>query len=155
MNTGHNRLQLALFVLLLSGWNSAAARDSEPFASEREAAVHFLRPFFPVMDCENMGVISKGEVDDHFFAVFYSVGRLRTFSISLEDLERSLLHSSKEQISFVFAMMDQDGDRAVSTQEFREFMYRAIDLADTGQNGEVTLTDLGMEQPRIIRAHQR
>lgn len=156
------RVLLAL-ALVLGCLSSAAAHDGlgnmpddgAGFGSDRAAAVYFLRPLFPIMDCEGMGVISEGEVEDHFFALFYSVGKRGAFHITRDDLVRSLDGSSEARITHVFDLMDGNGDGRVSTSEFREFMVKAIRLADVEQNGEVSLADLDMATPRIIRSRDR
>jgi len=154
---GCHRIRILLLAFLLAAPASLKAGDieGEGFASDRAAAVHFLRPLFPIMDCEGMGVVGKGEVDDHFFALFYSVGERGAFSISRNDLARAYADSNERQISHIFSMMDQGGNDAVSTNEFRSFLFEALALADIGQKGEVTLADLGLDPPRIIRAQDR
>lgn len=155
MNLIYKRYLGILLTFLALGCNSAVAGAGEIFASDREAAVHFLRPLFGIMDCEAIGVVSKAEVDDHFSELFYSFGARRSFSFVQDEFEQSLLNSSKAQATSIFNMIDQDGSGSVSTSEFRHFMYRVMDLVDRDQNGEVTLEDLGSEVPEIIRAEDR
>lgn len=150
-----NKYYLTLLPLLLGGCSSPQSGDSKPFASEHAAAVHFLKPIFPILDCDSVGVVGKGEVDEHFYEVFYAVDKNRSLSIRQEDLEHALFDSSKEEVSYIFTMMDKNLDKVVSTEEFQDFMYTIIDLADTGKNGEITLADLGLEAAKIIRAHER
>lgn len=155
MRPARRRPAPLLLALLLSGYSSAGVKDDTPFASDRDAAVHFVKPLFPLMDCETVGAVSKGEVDDHFFALFYTFARLRSFSFEKSDTQRAFSDSSEEKVSTLFGMMDQNGNGVVSTGEFRDFMYTAMDLIDVEQKGRVTLTDLGLDEPRLIRAKQR
>lgn len=150
-----NTLYLMLLTLLLIGCGSSKPGKNEPFADDRAAAVHILQPFFPILDCGDAGLISKGEVDDHFFQLFYFLDKRRSVSIRQEDLEHALFASSKEQVAYLFKMMDQNANGIVAPNEFRDFMYKAIDLADTENKGEITLADVGLEPPKIIRAKDR
>ena len=152
---GCPRAQTLLFALLLGAPAALLAGDTEGFANDREAAVHFLRPMFPIMDCEGVGVISKGEVDEHFFELFYALTERGSFSIARDEVERSIPNSNDAQLEHIFGMMDINGNGIVSTEEFRNFMFTALDLADSEQKGEVTLADVGLEAPRIIRAQDR
>ena len=145
----------SLLVLLLGATTPVAAVQEAAFGSDRAAAVYFLRPLFPIMDCEGMGVVTKGEVEEHFFALFYSVSERGAFHLSHADLARALPGSSALQVSYLFGMMDRDEDGMVTTAEFHHFMLRAIELADSGGKGEVTLADVGLAPPRIIRARDR
>jgi len=147
--------RILLLTLLLGASGTSLAEDSKGFANDRAAAVHFLRPMFSIMDCEGMGVIGKGEVDEHFFELFYALTERGSFSIAREEVERSIPDSNDAQIEHIFGMMDQSDNGVVSTKEFRSFMFTVLDLADAAKKGEVTLADVGLDAPRIIRAQDR
>src|SRR5690606_3536783 len=102
-----------------------------------------------------MCIVAKGEVDEHFYDMFYAINKSRSLSINKDELQGSLYGSNDAQVSYIFELMDSNLDSIVTTKEFRSFMFTAIDLVDTNKNGEITLADVGLEAPKIIRAHER
>lgn len=155
MNISSKTSRFALLTLLLVGCSATEVQESKAFPNDQAAAVHFMKSKFSIMDCSDMGIISKGEVDEHFYDLFYAINKSRSLSISRDELQGSLYDSNDAQVSYIFELMDSNLDRVVSTKEFRSFMFTAIDLLDTNKNGEVTLADVGLEAPKIIRAHER
>ncbi len=155
MTTRRNKYPLALLCLVMASCSSSKVQEQMAFADDRAAAIHFLQSNFTILDCSDRGIVSKGEVDDHFYDLFYSIDRNRSLHITYDELERAFSDSTDAQVSYLFRLMDGDLDSSVTTQEFRRFMFTAIDLADTNKNGEVTLADVNLEPPKIIRADQR
>jgi hypothetical protein len=124
---------------------------AKPFADERAAALHFIKPAFPILDCTDTGSIEQGEVDEHFFNLFFSLDADRSRSISLQEYIRAAYDSTPEKEGFIFDLIDTDGNGAVSTREYRQHLFTAIDLADENGDGEVTELEAGVA-PRQVAA---
>jgi hypothetical protein len=113
-----------------------------PFKDRYEEAVYFLTPIFPVLDCEGMGEIEDGDVDEHFHSLFFYNDRDQSKYIVESEFLLGRAKESSAQSRFVFVMMDSNGDGKVSAYEYRQYVSQSISFADIDQNGEVNLTEL-------------
>lgn len=112
------------------------------FESEVAAAQHFLRPVFSILDCEREDEVEAGEVDEHFHDLFFYVDRDLDKIITEEELIRSVYDSVPAKEQYLFRLMDTNVDARVSALEFRNYIIRAIETADTNRDGMVTLDEL-------------
>ena len=116
--------------------DSSAANDSG--FGEQKAAVRFLQPLFSTLDCEQVGEIEAGEVDEHFAQIYFFSDRDQSRSLSEAEYLRSIAHSDPQKDSFIFTLMDTNKDTLVTPMEFRMYTFKAIKLADTDGSGSVS-----------------
>jgi hypothetical protein len=135
-----------LFVIPYLSLVSCAAIESKPetpevispFSNQYSAAVHFIQPLFSVLDCEKVGEIEKGEIDEHFHELFFFADRDQSRTITLPEYSHSVSHSTAQQDQYIFVQMDANADGVVDPNEFQIYLNRSIDAADLNQDGSVT-----------------
>lgn len=136
-------LALSLFYSL-----SSAHAETDPlapaFADLRSAAIHFLQPIFYTLDCEKVGVVEAGEVEEHFYEIFFRADRDHSRSISRQEFRLAAVTRNDRKEDYIFDLMNRDGNDVVSVQEFLQHVYTAIDLADSNKNGELTEQEAGI-----------
>ncbi len=142
-----------LWLLALSGISACSHQSTrtneEPvFPDQKSTAIHFIQPLFTVLDCERKGEIESGEVDEHFFELYFFTDRDRSRSISLQEYINSVAKSSSEQSTYIFNQMDTDKDALISTREFRDYLITSIEIADANQDGSVTEQEARLEEFR-------
>ena len=114
------------------------------FTYHSSAVKHFIQPMFSVLDCEHVGKISSGEVDEHFYALFFYIDRDQSRDITLDEFIRSAHGSTPEKEQYLFGLMDVDKNDLVSVNEFRDFTISAIDSSDTDNDGLVSEREIGL-----------
>ena len=132
---------LSALVLMVMLPNSGAAEVSSgygPFQDQRNAAIHFMRPIFHTLDCEGVGIIEQGEVDEHFNQIFFFSDRDFSRSISKNEYINTARRNSVAEDEFIFEVMDSDDDGTVSPREYRTHVLWAIDAADANADGELS-----------------
>ena len=127
----------------------APAPATDHFVDEHQAALHFIQPIFSVLDCEKKGEIEQGEVDEHFFELYFFADRDRSRSISAVEFAQSTPHSTPQQNLYLFQRMDTDRNELISVEEYRQFVFAALQVADTNQDGSVD------EQEAAVHAFRR
>ncbi len=110
--------------------------------------MHFLQPMFDTLDCEGVGIVESGEVDEHFYGVFGFADVDNSRSLSKQEYIKSIHNADPGLESFIFASIDKNGDGMLSPLEFRNHVIMAIDIADTNRNGELTETEAEMQNWR-------
>lgn len=123
------------------------------FTNEVEAAQHFLKPIFSILDCEGEGEVEPGEVDEHFSGLFFYVDRDLDKNITEEELVSSAHHSHPSKERYLFALMDTDRNGVVSGSEFRNYLIHAVSVADHNQDGMLTPDEVGIETIAHSHAH--
>lgn len=131
------RRSLLLFSAVLMAC-STVNETQQPVVEGRVAAIRFIQPLFSALDCEGVGEIDPGEVDEHFFELYFFADRDHSRTISEQEYVQSISQSNPELDSHIFHLMDKDGDSVVTTSEFRSYLFRAMHLADRDRNGTVS-----------------
>jgi len=138
-----NRVSTSLVAaFLISSVSPFAYSGSPPFAKERDAAVFFLTPIFSIIDCEAVDVIEDGDVDEHFSTLFFFNDRDQSRVITESEFVGARAKHAQAQSTYVFKMMDLDGNGQVSTHEYRRYISFAIDTADLNKDGELAKIEL-------------
>ena len=119
-------------------------KTPSPFTNDIEAAKHFIKPIFSTLDCEGVGVIEAGEVDEHFFNLFFYHDRDRSKTIRQSEFVFSKDSLERQRLAYVFTQMDVDKNSLVSTNEYRDHVISSIDKADINRNGELTEAEAGL-----------
>ncbi|MAR90446.1 MAG: hypothetical protein CML06_06150 [Pseudomonadales bacterium] len=132
---------------------SSAQDDSAPLPDQRASAVHFLQPVFSVLDCEKKGEVEAGEVDNHFFELYFFADRDQSRSISQAEFLAHSSAESRDKDLYVFQQMDTNRNGTVSVMEYRQHVFRALELADTDADGVVTAEEA--ELAAFLRARSR
>jgi hypothetical protein len=158
LNIGRFYLMLSkptLHVLLvsysLSFLTPAMANDTGVTKPQRDAAVYFLTPIFDIIDCESVGVIEDGDVDEHFTSLFFFNDRDQSRYIVESEFVRARSGKTKKQSVEVFQMMDTNSNGQVTPQEYRQFVSYAIKATDTDNNGELVEFEVFGEQRFSIK----
>ena len=115
------------------------------FASPLQAAQHFIKPIYSQLDCEGIGEIDDGEVDEHMNGLYFYVDRDQNREISEQELVRSAFNSTPAKEQYLYKLMDVDQSGAVTGYEFRNFIIWAIQTADQNQDGIVTPEEAGID----------
>ncbi len=127
---------------LIAAISTYTAADSKTaaalFPDQRSAAVHFLQPIFPDLDCEGVGVVEQGEVDEHFFQLFFSQDTDQSKTLSMREFLRYSREENRAKDIFLFKLIDKNADGQLSPREYREHVIFAIDAADADRDGELT-----------------
>lgn len=116
--------------------------NSSPFEDRRAEAVYFLTPIFSILDCESVGEIEDGGVDEHFSTLYFYSDRDMSRTIVESEFVLGRPEDKKEQSRFVFKMMDTDGNGQVTPGEYRQYVSFAIAEADLDKNGELHESEL-------------
>ena len=119
-----------------------------PFPSAQEAAAHFVRPMFPILDCEGTGQVEPGEVDEHIFQIVAYTDSDRSRKISLAEFIASVHNSNPENEAFIFHEMDADHNGEVTLRELHQHIVRSIEVADLNKDGELTEAEVEMDKFR-------
>ena len=106
------------------------------------AHAQMVRPFFDELDCENLGFVQPGEVEEHIGPIFLSFDANGSRDIDLSEWQRYpyMLHKSLMKLSFSVA--DRNGNKVVSFREFTEYLSLAVTTLDADHDGEVSPAEL-------------
>ena len=139
-------LLVILFILCVGSSGADNYKATSSGSSEiHAAALHFLKPIFSYLDCEDDGTIEKVDVEDHFFQIFLYVDRDRSLTIAKDEYLNSVAKPAIDIDHLIFQLMDANTNGRVSTTEFRRHTIAAIDAADINKDGEVTEAEVGIE----------
>ena len=138
---------LLLLSIVLSACASAPVPTPDTLDPHR-AAQHFFQPIFSPMDCELVGRAGKGEIEDHFAALYFFLDRSHDRIINRAEFDNAQFNASPLEKDFIFSHMDANGDGQVTPQEYMQFAYYAFDLLDTNQDGDLTDTEVDMQSFR-------
>lgn len=136
-----------IFLLSTGGIAGCAQNPAAQDVSDvdpRRAMQHFYQPIFTPMDCELIGRAQKGEVDEHFPALYFFLDRSHDRVISRDEFFEALVTATDGEKTWLFARMDADGDGGVTPEEYRRFVYAGFDLLDVDQNGDLTEAEVDM-----------
>lgn len=138
-------LRFLLLACCLAGCTHTPVVDEAPVpVSPVRAAQKFFQPVYPAMDCEMVGRAHKDEIDEHFPALFFFLDRNHDRTITQRELMDAQANASEEQRLFLFEQMDLDKSGSVTTEEYRDYAYRAFDLLDVDGDGDLTEREVNM-----------
>lgn len=148
MKSSFAGLGVALLSVVSTVQAEVTPTTGEVVAPERptmtaEHARAMLKVQFQNFDCENVGFIHAGEVDDHFAQLWLpndaDSDRLLT------DKEYRRTHAgSAEAHAAMFAHADRDGSGAVSFNEMRNHLFDLIAVLDDDGDGEINRIQAGL-----------
>ena len=123
---------------------TAFADDPFPVSTEAELAAHaqIVRPFFNELDCENLGYVQPGEVDEHVGPIFISFDVNRSRDIDSSEWRSYPYMRDKPLMALSFRVADRDGDNVVSIREFTDYMRQAVAALDSDGDGEVSPAEM-------------
>ena len=67
-------------------------------------------------------------------------------SVSQGEYARAKDAATKAKQIKLYRIMDSDGSGKVSAMEYRRYLHRMIDIADTDRDGEVARRDLNVDK---------
>lgn len=102
-----------------------------------KAASHFVHPFLNELDCENVGYVQVGEVDEHFFPIFnvYDIDKSKSLSRKEVLGDRYIKNHALQAVSF--DLMDANKDEKITPQEMRVYLVDALKLLDGDGDDDV------------------
>lgn len=134
-----------VYFMALSACSLIEPTGNESIGSEQKAAVRFLSPVFPLLDCEHVGEIETGEVDEHFSQMYFFVDRDMSRSVTEAEFLRSMPRPDPDKDRQIFKLMDTNLDTLVTPMEFRRYSYKAIKQADADNSGSVSRREVGLK----------
>lgn len=143
----NTRSLLIIPALVLSGGLEAespapVATPDEGISLERAAAAQFLKPYFNELDCEDLGYVQSGEVDEHLAGVFSSLDRDQSRAVSLKEWQNYPYLKNKPLNEIAFTIADADGNGQVDYRELGDYLVEAIRSLDSDHDDEVYPEDL-------------
>ena len=127
----------AIAVSCMASYTVADAPSSKHDIAELRAAAQFISSFANELDCENVGHIESGEVDEHLPPIFLRFDVDRSRAITRKELLSEPYLKDKTLLSVSYSLMDTDGSGSVEFQELGNYMIEAIELLDEDNNGEL------------------
>lgn len=124
---------------------SVAAREAKPAPEGRVGpteASYVLAPIFDILDCDRVGAIDSGQVDEHVFEVFRPNDRDRSRRLSAKEFGRTFTRGGAALRTQLFRQADRNGDEQLTANEYQGHLYAMVELADTNRDGEVTRQEL-------------
>jgi len=121
---------------------NGVANDEQ--VNPHRAMQRFFQPVYSPMDCELVGRAHKDEIDEHFAALYFSLDRSHDRTISRGEFFAQQSNATDGEKAYLYEQMDADGDGSVSPDEYRLFAYRAFDLLDLDQDGDLTESEVDM-----------
>jgi hypothetical protein len=115
---------------------------SQAPATELAAHAQMVSPFFNELDCENLGYVQPGEVDEHVGPIFLSFDTNRSRDIDATEWRTYPYMPDKPLMALSFRVADRDGDKVVSIREFTDYMRQAVSALDGDGDGEVSPAEL-------------
>ncbi|MEM1188127.1 MAG: hypothetical protein AAGI72_06360 [Pseudomonadota bacterium] len=106
------------------------------------AYAQVINPFFVDLDCENLGYVQPGEVDEHVGPIF--MGFDLDGSSGIDPAEWRSHPGMRDQplLAISFSVADVDGDGRVNYLELLEYMKTAINALDDNGDGELSPSEL-------------
>ena len=131
-------------VAVLSAGGAPAEPNSSPGGSEQELAAHavIVNPLFDELDCESLGYVQPGEVDEHAGPIFSSFDTDKSFGISKAEWYGGAISKENALVALSFKMADANSDTSLNYLEFTTYLKRAVSTLDSNGDGELSPAEL-------------
>jgi len=136
--------QIVTVAATLTAGHALAEAPVSVSSKIREQAAHaqMVEPFFDELDCENLGYVQPGEVEEHIGPIFISFDADRSQNIDALEWRHFPYIRDKALMQLSFSVADRDGNNSVSFREFTEYLSLAVASLDSDGNGELSPAEL-------------
>lgn len=146
------RLLINTFTLLFLVYSTAgcSTKSSEATVNTepRSLALHLIQPMFDTFDCEHVGIVQAGEVDEHYHGYFKAADVDNSRDLTEQEYLRSIYDKNETLDKAIFSQMDSNKDGSVNNKEFRNYVIQAITTADSDHDGDLTEQEAEMQHWR-------
>ena len=134
----------AATVVFFSTGGALAESNASPAGSEAELAAHavIVDPLFDELDCESLGYVQPGEVDEHAGPIFSSFDIDKSFGISRAEWYGGAISKENSLVALSFEMADANSDTSLNFLEFTTYLKRAVSTLDSNGDGELSPAEL-------------
>lgn len=109
---------------------------------EHQAHAQMVEPFFDELDCENLGYVQRGEVEEHIGPIFISFDADGSRDIDPLEWGSFPYMRDKPLLQLSFSVADRDRNNIVSFREFTDYLSLAVAALDADGNGELSPAEL-------------
>ncbi|MEO1079211.1 MAG: EF-hand domain-containing protein [Pseudomonadota bacterium] len=117
---------------------TAADETNETMAAHAQV----INPFFVDLDCENLGYVQPGEVDEHLGPIFMGLDLDGSSEIDPAEWRSHPAMRDQPLLAISFSVADVDHDGGVNYLELLEYLKTAINALDDNGDGELSPMEL-------------